>query len=90
MCVIVFDKLREKTDKTLQIWYIISSVALVLSFVGSILFLFFHLLMYLVGHGGEIIWPLVLAIVSLSIFLFSLIFFILTNKIRKERIREIK
>ena len=86
----MFDKLREKTDKALFVRLIISSVALILSFIGSILFLFFHILMIMAGHGGEIIWPLALAIVSISVFLFSLFCFIIIDKMRKEGIREIK
>ncbi|NPD89691.1 MAG: hypothetical protein HGN29_13350 [Asgard group archaeon] len=84
----MLNRQREKSDKALQLRSIISSLVLGLSFIGSIIFFFFHLLMFMVGHAGEIIWPLALGIVSLSVFLFSLIYYIIIYKIRKEKVRE--
>jgi hypothetical protein len=41
--------------------------------------------MIMAGHGGELIWPLACAIPSFIIFIFSLTYYIIINKIRKEK-----
>jgi hypothetical protein len=41
--------------------------------------------MFAAGHGGELIWPLACAIPSFTVFIFSLTYYIIVDKIRKEK-----
>lgn len=86
----MFDKFREKTDKALLVRFIISSLTLGISFIGFLLLLFFYILMFVAGHGGEIEWILPVTIVSFCVFFISTFYFAVVDKIRKERVKEIK
>jgi hypothetical protein len=82
----VFNNLREKSNKDLNLRLMISSLLLGLLFLGSVIFFFFFFIMIMAGHAGELIWPLACAITSFTIFLFSLTYYIIVNKIRKEKL----
>ena len=41
--------------------------------------------MIMAGHAGELIWPLACAITSFVIFVFSLTYYIIVDKVRKEK-----
>ena len=84
----MFAKLREKSDRFLHISLIISSVTLVLSFIGFILFLFFYIIIFAVGHAGEANWTLYVAITSFIVFLFSYYYLLIVLKAKKEQAKE--
>jgi hypothetical protein len=81
----MLNNLRKKSNKDLKLRSMISSLLFGLFFLGSLLFFFFYFIMIMAGHAGELIWPLACAITSFTIFIFSLTYYIIVNKIRKEK-----
>ncbi len=79
-------KLREKSYQALQLRSAISSLIFGLFFLGSVIFFFFFFIMIMAGHAGELIWPLACAITSFVLFLSFLTYYIIVNKVRKEKL----
>ena len=81
-------ELKNKTDEAIRARQIIGFLVLIISFSAFLIFLFFYILIFAVGHGGELNWSLYIAIPSFCLFLLAVFYERAITKERKRRIED--
>ena len=84
--ILMFKKLKNKTNEILRIRHIIAFIVMIISLGVSVFLLFPFILMFASGHDGELNWLLFIIIPTFCLFLLASFYDSFVRKEIKKRI----